>query len=67
MVLTGDACYTKINMDQNLPPSIAFDEAELCKSLQKLRDLRDKQGATMIYGHDPQQWKEIPHAPNALA
>lgn len=67
VVLTGDACYTKINMDQNLLPSIAFDEAEMSRSLGKLRDLRDKQGATIIYGHDPQQWKEIPHAPAPLA
>jgi len=67
LVLTGDACYTKINMDQDLLPSIAFDEAEMHRSLGKLRDLRDKQGATIIFGHDPQQWKEIPHAPQPLA
>jgi len=37
------------------------------RSLGKLRDLRDKAGATILYGHDPDQWKEIPHAPNVLA
>jgi glyoxylase-like metal-dependent hydrolase (beta-lactamase superfamily II) len=67
VVLTADACYTKTNMDENLLPSIAYDEQEMYHSLGKLRDLRDKQGATIIYGHDPDQWKEIPHAPNALA
>ena len=67
VVLTGDACYTKTNMDQNLLPSVVFNEAEMSRSLGKLRDLRDKQGATIIYGHDPQQWKEIPHAPEPLA
>lgn len=67
VVLTGDACYTKANMDEDLLPSVAYDEAEMYRSLGKLRDLRDKQGATIIYGHDPDQWKEIPHAPNALA
>jgi glyoxylase-like metal-dependent hydrolase (beta-lactamase superfamily II) len=66
LVLTGDACYTKINMDQDLLPSISFDESEMRRSLGKLRDLRDKQGATIIYGHDPQQWQEIPHAPEPL-
>lgn len=67
VVLTGDACYTKANMDEDLLPSVAYDEAEMYRSLGKLRDLRDKKGATIIYGHDPDQWKEIPHAPNALA
>ena len=67
VVLTGDACYTKTNMDQNLLPSVAVDRDEMYRSLGKLRDLRDKQGATIIYGHDPDQWKEIPHAPEPLA
>jgi glyoxylase-like metal-dependent hydrolase (beta-lactamase superfamily II) len=37
------------------------------QSLGRLRALRDKEGATIIYGHDPDQWKEIPHAPEPLA
>ena len=67
VVLTGDACYTKGNMDRDLLPSVAVDEAEMYQSLGRLRDLRDKQGATIIYGHDPDQWKAIPHAPEPLA
>ena len=67
IVLTADACYTQKNMDENLLPSIAFDEDEMYKSLDTLRNLRDKKGATIIYGHDPNQWKDIPHAPDALA
>lgn len=67
IVLTADACYTQKNMDENLLPSIAFDETEMYKSLATLRDLRDKSGATIIYGHDPRQWREIPHAPEPLA
>ncbi|MGE0822867.1 MAG: N-acyl homoserine lactonase family protein [Candidatus Binatia bacterium] len=67
IVLTGDACYTKYNMDEDLLPSVAYDEKEMYRSLARLRDLRDKQGATILYGHDPDQWKEIPHAPNPLA
>jgi glyoxylase-like metal-dependent hydrolase (beta-lactamase superfamily II) len=54
-------------MDQDLLPSVFFNKDEMYRSLGKLRDLRDKQGATVIYGHDPQQWKEIPHAPEPLA
>jgi glyoxylase-like metal-dependent hydrolase (beta-lactamase superfamily II) len=67
IVITGDACYTKSNMDQNLLPMVATDRDEMYRSLGKLRDLRDKEGATILYGHDPDQWKEVPHAPHALA
>ena len=66
IVLTGDACYTRGNMDQDLLPSVAVDESEMYQSLGRLRALRDKEGATIIYGHDP-QWQEIPHAPEPLA
>jgi len=67
VVLTGDACYTRGNMDQDLLPSVAVDESEMYQSLGRLRALRDKEGATIIYGHDPDQWQEIPHAPEPLA
>jgi hypothetical protein len=67
LVPTDDACYTKTNTDQDLLPSVLFNEAEMYRSLGELRDLRDKQRAMIIYRHDPQQWKEIPHAPEPLA
>ncbi len=54
-------------MDENLLPSSAFNADEMYKSLGTLRDLRDKKGATIIYGHDPNQWQDIPHAPEPLA
>ncbi len=66
IVVTGDACYTKRNMDENMLPSISVNEDEMYRSLGTLRDLRDKQGSTIIYGHDLNQWKQIPHAPEPL-
>ena len=65
-MVTGDACYTKRNMDENMLPSISVNEDEMYRSLGTLRDLRDKQGSTIIYGHDLNQWHEIPHAPEPL-
>lgn len=29
-------------------------------SKSRLRDLRDKQGARTLYGHDPAQWQALP-------
>ena len=67
IVVTGDACYTQRNMDENMLPSIAYDTDEMYRSLGTLRDLKDKQGATIIYGHDLAQWQQIKHAPEPLA
>jgi hypothetical protein len=35
-------------------------------SLAALRKLRDGAGATMVYGHDPEQWAATPQAPASL-
>lgn len=67
IVVTADACYTQRNMDENMLPSIAYDTDEMYRSLGTLRDLRDKQGATILYGHDPAQWRQVKHAPEPLA
>jgi glyoxylase-like metal-dependent hydrolase (beta-lactamase superfamily II) len=36
------------------------------ESLATLRKLRDRDGATMFYGHDPEQWAATPRAPAAV-
>jgi N-acyl homoserine lactone hydrolase len=67
LVLAADACYTRENMDRDLLPGVLWNAGEMARSLAVLRDLRDRQGATVIFGHDPAQWKELPHAPASLA
>ena len=66
LVFTADACYTRENMDRQVLPTVVWDETEMAHSLRRLRELRDKQGARMLYGHDPEQWTTLPHAPAAL-
>ena len=66
-VFTADACYTRENMDRDILPTVVWDEREMSHALGRLRDLRDKQGATTVYGHDPAQWRTLPQAPAALA
>ena len=67
LVLAADACYTRENMDRDVLPTVLWDPAEMSRSLGKLRELRDRQGATMIYGHDLAQWRELRHAPTPVA
>jgi glyoxylase-like metal-dependent hydrolase (beta-lactamase superfamily II) len=63
LVCASDACYTRENMDRDVLPTILWDAAVMRDSLAALRRLRDKGGATMLYGHDPAQWETIPRPP----
>jgi N-acyl homoserine lactone hydrolase len=63
MVAASDACYTRENMDRDVLPKILWDAAAMRESLAALRNLRDRDGATMVYGHDPAQWAALPRAP----
>jgi glyoxylase-like metal-dependent hydrolase (beta-lactamase superfamily II) len=63
LLFTADACYTRENMDRDILPTVVWDEREMSHSLGRLRDLRDKQGATTVYGHDPAQWRTLAQAP----
>jgi glyoxylase-like metal-dependent hydrolase (beta-lactamase superfamily II) len=67
VVCAADACYTRENMDRDVLPRILWDGAIMRESLATLRRLRDRAGATLLYGHDPEQWRATPHAPAALA
>ena len=66
LVCASDACYTRENMDRDVLPKILWDAAVMRDSLATLRTLRDRAGATMMYGHDPEQWEAIPRAPAAV-
>jgi len=48
-------------------PNVLWDPAEMSRSLEVLRQLRDRQGATVIYGLDTAQWDGLRRAPAALA
>jgi N-acyl homoserine lactone hydrolase len=66
LVLAADACYTRENMDRDVLPNVLWDPREMSRSLARLRQLRDREGATVIYGHDADQWREISRAPTPL-
>lgn len=62
-VLTGDSCYLLENMNEEVVPGIVWSPEEAIKSIRKLRYLRDRKGAFIITGHDPQLWAQLKHAP----
>jgi N-acyl homoserine lactone hydrolase len=66
LVFTADACYTRENMDRDILPRVLWDAREMAHALARLRDLRDKHGARVFYGHDPEQWQAMRRAPEPL-
>ena len=66
VVCASDACYTRENMDRDVLPNILWNASVMRESLAALRKLRDRDGATMFYGHDPAQWAETPRAPASV-
>ncbi len=65
-VLTSDACYTREHMEKTILPSNAFDPGQMADSLNLLRGLRDRKGARLLYGHDPEQWNALRRSPQPL-
>ena len=65
-MLTGDAVYTREHLEKTILPTNTYNAGEMTHSLGVLRDLRDRRGVTLLYGHDSEQWNSIPHAPKPL-
>ncbi|MGE3539476.1 MAG: N-acyl homoserine lactonase family protein [Candidatus Tectimicrobiota bacterium] len=66
LVFTADACYTQENLDRDVLPRVLWHAETMSQSLATLRALRDRQGATLFYGHDPEQWQAMRHSPEPL-
>jgi glyoxylase-like metal-dependent hydrolase (beta-lactamase superfamily II) len=65
-VLTGDACYTREHLEKTILPTNTYDAAQMTASMDKLRSLRDRDGAMLLYGHDPEQWNALPRGKRPL-
>jgi len=59
IVLTSDACYLRKTLDELHLPGVVYDRDEMLASLWRLRALQAA-GATLWFGHDPEQWAELP-------
>jgi N-acyl homoserine lactone hydrolase len=66
LVCAADACYTRENLDRDVLPRILWHAPTMSESLARLRRLQEREGATLYYGHDPDQWRVTPRAPQPL-
>ena len=62
IVLTGDACYFCRTLKERRLPTRVFNRELMLASLDCLEAL-EKGGARLIFGHDPDFWKDVPQAP----
>jgi glyoxylase-like metal-dependent hydrolase (beta-lactamase superfamily II) len=65
IVLAADCCYLKQTLDAMRLPPFAYKRELMIETLTRLRAMRDG-GARIFYGHDPQFWKTVPQAPEAV-
>lgn len=63
MLFTGDACYTKRSIEENIIANSHFDVKMSYDSLQRLRNLAEKHDAELFYSHDPEAWATWRPAP----
>lgn len=64
-VLCADACYLKESLDTMTLPGVIADPEGVTRSFEILRDLQ-REGATIMYGHDLDFWRSVPQAPVLL-
>lgn len=66
-VLTIDAAYTRDHWEERSLPGFLTSTIDSVRSVQKLRVLAEKTGATVITGHDPDAWPSFLKAPDFYA
>jgi glyoxylase-like metal-dependent hydrolase (beta-lactamase superfamily II) len=64
-VLCGDACYLRDNLDSLRMPGVLVDADATLEVLKRFQAMQAR-GATLVFGHDPEQWKQLPKGPERL-
>jgi len=65
IVLSADACYLRETLETLRLPAVVHDATEMRRSLERLRALAAA-GSRVVFGHDAEQWMQLPRAPEAL-
>jgi glyoxylase-like metal-dependent hydrolase (beta-lactamase superfamily II) len=65
VILTSDVVYFKDSLEKNLIPPIpgTWSPQGMYEGYQKIRHIRDVEGAKIFYGHDPEVFKATKQAP----
>ena len=63
LFFAADSCYTEENIANDVLPGLMWSAGETVKSVQRMKNLQDMYGATIVTGHDPEGWKQYKQAP----
>jgi glyoxylase-like metal-dependent hydrolase (beta-lactamase superfamily II) len=64
MIFTADAVYMGASYGPpSVPAAIVNNLEQFYSSVEKLRAIATKADATIVFGHDPEQIKQLPVAP----
>jgi glyoxylase-like metal-dependent hydrolase (beta-lactamase superfamily II) len=66
VVLCADACYLRRTLETRHLPAVLHDEGGMRASLEALAAL-EAAGERLVYGHDPELWRDVPQAPDLVA
>ena len=58
VLLTADACYFRRSLDELAVPAFGFDLDQQRETLRRIGAM-EAAGATLVFGHDPDQWTDI--------
>jgi len=64
MFFAADSCYTMENFENNVLPGLMWNAGETIRSVQRMQNLQELCGATIVTGHDPEAWKGFKKAPD---
>lgn len=64
-VLCGDACYLKESLETMRTPGVIADKEAALAVFRRFAEMQVR-GARIMFGHDPDFWKDIPQAPVRL-
>lgn len=62
-LLTSDACFTRDHYENRAMPGILHSGADVVTSVARIRRFVEKTGATLVPGHDPDEWPNFRVAP----
>ena len=63
MMLTADACYEMDHYNNLTLPGLLHSASDVADSVQKIRRTVDALDATVVTGHDPNEWPKFKKAP----
>jgi N-acyl homoserine lactone hydrolase len=67
VLLTADAADNLSQWDGRRPLRALCSRDDAKRSLARLRDLDRETGAVVVFGHDPDNWSQLRHAPHCYA